>query len=267
MSFFQVGKVKNWVKVMGFLLTVSLMMACSTKTSKNVQTNESETKATTLEQESVKPIAEGDVKRKITAIEIDEKDDSIGITIQGNQKLAYTSIKQSFPFGIVVYLPETAIDDGLTTDMTQKESISDILVKYADKDQTTVKIEILLTKDLDYDVTEKENSLRVSLLSGSLEEENEVLEQKSENVNETTASKEGKPVLGSGKKAVLTGIEFNTLKNGKSDIKIETNHPIQYNITPGKNQILNLNLSNTVIPKHHKRPLLTSHTSSFISFA
>jgi hypothetical protein len=74
-------------------------MACSAKNKENVQ-SEIKSQTTPAQNQAV---------------------DMVEIVIKGNQKLVYIFIKKSFPFGIVVYLPETKIDDKLTTDVVGRK--------------------------------------------------------------------------------------------------------------------------------------------------
>jgi len=262
MSFFQVGKIENVVKVIGCCLVLLLVIACSTKQKKAAEAEMKDQQLSQQEKATQTSDQAISTERKISAVLIDQKNDLIEVLIKGNQKLVYTSIKQSFPFGIVIYLPETAIDDGLSTDMPEDGIISDLIVKYADKEQTTAKIEILLKEDLDYDVIEEAHSLRISLLESSPKDNSRVAAEPS--VTKKPDTKKDEQVTLTKNATVLTGIEFNTLENGKSDIQIKTDQPIQYDITSGKDQIINLTLYKTKIPKHHKRPLMTQYFNSSV---
>jgi type IV pilus assembly protein PilQ len=53
--------------------------------------------------------AEGD--QLITDIFTSEDAANLFVTVQGNQRLAYTSVKQDFPLGVQVYFPGTALDN------------------------------------------------------------------------------------------------------------------------------------------------------------
>ena len=195
-------------------------------------------------------------------------DQKIVVSIMGNQKLVYTSIKQSFPFGIAVYIPEAKISPDFKTDVKENEYISDVLVAYADKEMTTVKIEILLTKDLDYEVTENDDILKFSL---SQPLGNDLVKEKSgqpllnaEDKKSTHIPVTHNEVRIPGKTATLTNIEFNSMEDGKSNIVVETNHPVKYDITLGGKEKIYLNLYNTIIPENHKRPLLTQYFKSAV---
>ena len=48
--------------------------------------------------------------KRITGIRTDVGDDQVIVTIDGNQPLTYTAIKQVFPMGVLFHFPETALD-------------------------------------------------------------------------------------------------------------------------------------------------------------
>ncbi|MCK5348316.1 MAG: type IV pilus secretin PilQ, partial [Desulfobacula sp.] len=196
--------------------------------------------------------------RQISAVSVELQDQIIEIRIQGNQKLVYTSIKQSFPFGIAIYLPETTIADSFKTTLPENESIGDLIVTYADEEKTTVKVEILLKEDLNYEVTENNNMLKL-VLSGGMEKDETIAGKKTQ---ESLVSEEN--IIIPDKTATMTHIEFNTMEDGKSDIVVQTNHPVKYDITQAGNDKLYLNLYNTIIPDYHRRPLLTQYFKSAV---
>lgn len=265
MPFSQTKRTKNMTKKMlGFLLALLIIVGCVAQKTE---------KAQTAEQLQTKPEASDkspDIKidRQITSVSVGSQDQIVEIKIKGNQKLVYTSIKQAFPFGIAIYLPETKIADDFQTELTENKSISDLTVTYADMEMTTVKVEILLKENLDYEVAEKDSILTLSLFG--VMENNQAKENDTkplpvmadEKSQESTDLQE--PVMIPAEPATLTNIEFNTMEDGKSDIVVQTNHPVKYDITSGGKNKLYLNLYNTMIPDYHKRPLLTQYFKSAV---
>ncbi len=271
MCFFQKGKLKSRVKFLGMLLAVFIVAGCVVQESEKIHTSEQ------IESEtSEKPSKPASVigNRQINSVNVNQHNGNINITIHGNQKLVYTSIKQSFPFGIAVYMPETVFaHDFKTTIPENKESISDLIVSYADKEKTTIKIEILLNQDFDYKVVEKDSMLKL-ILSGEMETTvvktdnnlttppaSESLPDEEKTVKSIIAQEE---VVIPDTTAVMTNIEFNTMEDGRSDIVIQTNHPVKYDITGEASDKLYLNLYNTVIPDYHKRPIITKYFKSAV---
>ena len=165
MCFFQMGKLKSRIKLLGILLAVFIAAGCVAQNSEKAHTSEK------IESETSKKTSDAAATevRQISSVSVDQNNENIYVIIQGNRKLVYTSIKQSFPFGIAVYLPETAFAQDFKTTIHENKNISDLIVSYADEEKTTIKVEILLNKDFDYEVVESDSTLKLAL-SGSMEE-------------------------------------------------------------------------------------------------
>ncbi|CCK78756.1 type IV pilus secretin PilQ [Desulfobacula toluolica] len=264
MFFFQIKRINNIIKLLGFLGLVCLIVGCGAQKIETVTTAEQ------IQPQILDRTASVFSGKEISAVSIALRDNVIEIMIQGNQKLVgYASIKQPFPFGIAVYFPETQIADGLTTSVPENNSIGDLIVNYADEDKTTAKVEILLKEELDYDVMENDNVLKLTLFRG-METNQQALTGTVNSVpaladnpsQERVVSKEN--IIIPGKLATMTDIEFNTMENGKSDIVVQTTFPVKYDIIRGSNDKLYLNLYNTIIPEYHKRPILTHYFKSAV---
>ncbi|MFH2060136.1 MAG: type IV pilus secretin PilQ [Pseudomonadota bacterium] len=278
MPFFQMKKIIRFVRIVPFLLALFIISGCVAQKPEPVKPAE-QGSVQDPGQKQVTPDMDAAKKdRQITAVKMNQVQGSIDILIQGNQKLVYTSIKQSFPFGIAVYLPETTIVDGFEVPMNQINSIGDIIVTYADLEKTTAKVEILLKEDLNYEMLEADSALIVKLSDGT--QKNRMPDQmpdqeagqkdiNSEIVNMPTqkmaeSEKPRQKVVVPSKTATMTDIAFNTMEDGKSDIIVQTSQPVNYDIIQGSNNKLYLNLYNTIIPDHHKRPILTYYFKSAV---
>jgi len=211
-------------------------------------------------------------QKMIHGIDVKKVDKTIEIRIMGNQELSYTSIKQPFPFAICLYLPETKINPGLEAPGSiEAEAIGGVKLTYADQLETTVKLEITLNQDLPYEVREEGAQLRVILfLEQPLDKASDPLPPRE--VSEASEKKAVKEMeMSSGGSlvipdtpAVMTGIEFQTVESGRSDIRVETSHPVRYEMIQKSDHILNLALYNTKVPPVHKRPLLTRYFNSAV---
>ena len=265
MPLFQVKRIKDIVRIFSFLLAVFIVAGCVSPKAEKVKTaKQMPKKHRALKQSAVVPDS-----RQISAVSLDLQDQIIEIKIQGNQKLIYTSIKQSFPFGIAIYFPETKIADNFKKTMPENKSIGDLIVTYADKEKTTAKVEILLKKNFNYEVTENGTVLKV-VLFGSMEKNLTKVNKipgplpiaAKEKTQESVVSEEN--IIIPDTTATMTNIEFNTMEDGKSNIVVQTNHPVKYDITPESNDKLYLNLYNTIIPDYHRRPLVTKYFKSAV---
>ncbi len=204
-------------------------------------------------------------QKRIQSIGVKKQEKTVEVQIHGNQKLTYTSIKQPFPFAICVYLPETRIEPGLIPEQINHGNFGGIQLTYADQTQTLAKLEILLHQDLPYEVREEGEMLRVIFPQDQTPEKGRepisVKEVESEGVQEAS---QPAPLPQPGRAVVLTHIEFNTLPSGRSDIRLDTSHPVRYDITGKNDRLLNLMLYDTQIPGHHQRPLLTQYFNSAV---
>ncbi len=282
MPVFQFGKKNDWISLVLAVLTLLFLAGCVTGKTGNTdipvtpdtkdtgQAQADKTADTSSSPES--PVAG---QRYIHEIDVKKQDKTIEIQIKGNQKLSFTSIKQSFPFAICVYLPETRINPGLIPGAIEDEAIGGLKLTYADQKQTTAKLEILLNQDISYVVQEEGEQLRVILsLEQPRDKEADPIPSKEMTTasngmaaapeKQISAAKISTPVVVPDTPAVMTGIEFDTLSSGRSDIRVETNHPIKYDTVLHSDEKLYLTLYNTKIPDRHKRPLLTRYFNSAV---
>jgi type IV pilus assembly protein PilQ len=207
---------------------------------------------------------------QIHAIGVQSSGQQVTVRIKTGQKPVYTAIKQDFPFGIAIYLPDTQIAQQFKPSGTYADPVQAIRAEYADQEKTTAKIEVLLNQDLPYVVEARGNDLEV------------VLTKTQPEISGKTASAAlapGTPAVsslldtgqpGTTEPAVsqsaarMTGVEFNTSEAGHADIHVTTTHPVSYDTVWQSDTRLDLILYNTRIPQHHQRPLLTQDFKSAV---
>ena len=271
--------------VPGLLLAFVLVLGCSTHKAENMaEPAGSGSSAQTADSGAAVP--------SVTAVKTGLASDRVMVEVRGTGPLTYTSIKQAFPFGIAVYLPETAIGAGVVPEKVDDPDVSGIRIGYADQAQTTAKMEIFLNKDLPYTVQEGENSFTVFIDRETGNSASQTLIGDSEDTRAVAASQAAAPPAESdavepdvtepdvteplqpltdeippsvsGVPAQVTHIEFDTAPTGRSDIRINTSQPVRYETRQiGQNQI-RLVLFNTRVPKAHQRPLLTRYFESAV---
>jgi type IV pilus assembly protein PilQ len=109
----------------------------------------------------------GDVKaagaKRITGITTDVTADSVIVTINGNQPLTYTAIKQVFPMGVLFHFPETSLaTDQTVTTPPQNEIIGSVKASELVEDKsTTSRIFIAMKTDAPYDLNPLDSGLQV----------------------------------------------------------------------------------------------------------
>ncbi len=264
-------QLKKWfgqARVLAALIVFAFVFGCVSTSSDPVVTSPAESSSQTGQEP-----AESSDGRIIESVKIFENNDTIDVDVRGNRKLVYTSIKQSFPFGIGIYFPETRFDENLSIDTSGIEDIKDIKISYADEEQTTSKIEIILARDLDYTVEDTESSLMFQVQKQIVTRDTPKIAASSKAPDSSSDTQSGnmlneqtsEPLIIPDTTATLNDIEFTTTQNG-SDIHIVTSHPIRYSITQDnarKNQLF-LNLEKTVIPEYHQRPIITTYFKSAV---
>ena len=220
-------------------------------------------------QNSIEPVAslEKNEKKVVKKIDVNQRSDRVEIEIIGNRKLTYTSVKQSFPLGIAVYLPATKVGENIITSRDPGiDGISNILVSYADKEQTTSRVQVFLTENFAYEVEEHKSSLNLIFYKKIQDkiDKNAIEIRESSVAKEKSTFKEPAPVKIPGGTATLSGIDFNVNDNGRSEIAITTSQPVKYDIKRDKNSNLTLDLYNTDIPDYRERPLITTYFKSAV---
>ena len=108
------------------------------------------------------------MSKTVDKIWVNPEADAFEVWIQGSSGALddYTSIKQSFPFAVSVYLPNARLAPGVGAGPFSDSRVSDIKVGFIGETQTTVKVDILLKADLPYIVEEKPDRLGI-ILKGS----------------------------------------------------------------------------------------------------
>ncbi len=115
-------------------------------------------------------------QKLITDISTTEDSGSSNVWIKGDSTLTYTSIKQPFPLGVLLYFPETAIDNIDTTYTPESDIVSSIKASELTTKGHTTRIEVLLKKDTPYEVTRDFTGIKISfkklsVVSASYEQE------------------------------------------------------------------------------------------------
>ena len=222
----------------------------------------------------------------ITGISTTEDSESINILIKGNSLLTYTSVKQPFPLSVILYFPETALDNVETAFSLDNDMIDVIKAsEMTEKGHTSI-IEISLKKDTSYEVTREDTGLNISfskateiLASVSQEETEEETTEESdvmppEEIIVQETGVETSTTLEIEKKepevkqpdglAWMNRIDFSSEEAGKSTIIIGTTKSVQYKIEKIADKRLQLKLFDTRIPDYRKLPLITTRFESAV---
>ncbi len=201
----------------------------------------------------------------ITEINTSEDSESFNVLVKGNRMLTYMSVKQLFPLAVLLYFPETALDNINRNISPESEIIGPINASELTEKGQKSKIEISLKKDVPYKADREGTGLKISFSkpskalssptlssSGPIEkpEEKAVVESK-------TTTKYKKPAL-------VNRIDFSSEEAGKSTIIVGTTRPVEYRIKKASPKLLQLKLLNTNLPDYRRRPLITTRFESAV---
>ncbi|MGD8448728.1 MAG: hypothetical protein PVF36_05805, partial [Desulfobacterales bacterium] len=266
------GNIKRWSKIGAIIFFLGMLMAVLAGCA-------SSTKAVKETQKDTGQVFE---PKHITGISASEDLTSSHIWIKGNQLLTYTSVKQTFPLGVLLYFPETVLGDIDTSYVPDSDIVSSIKASELTTKGHTSRVEILLKKDASYEVTREDTGLKISFSkeSVSTDEKLKIIETSShtaQNVEkppaeseqrkldaEPTANKTVTPQIKKHKPAWINRIDFSGEEGGKSTIIIGTTIPITYDLKKIDDKKLLLHLYNTRLPKYRQRPLVTTRFHSAV---
>ena len=97
----------------------------------------------------------------ITSVELSETSDSMEVVIDGPDPLTYTSVKQPAPLGVILYFPNTRLNVSQTDMQSSGDPVTSVHAGQIEAQQTTTRIEILLSADVPYNVVQNGTSLAV----------------------------------------------------------------------------------------------------------
>ena len=97
----------------------------------------------------------------ITEISTSEDSESFNVLVKGNRMLTYMSVKQLFPLAVLLYFPETALDNINTNISPESEIVGPITASELTEKGHKSKIEILLKKDVPYKAASEGTGLKI----------------------------------------------------------------------------------------------------------
>jgi type IV pilus assembly protein PilQ len=231
--------------------------------------------------ETQKPAVESSQPKLITQISTTEDPKTSIVRISGNQLLTYTSVKQPSPPGVMLYFPETAFDNIDENYHPESDIVASIQTTALKTKKQTSRIEILLKKDVSYEVHRDNGSLVISFKKPEIVNPASKLSEKSTakldsdakppvlSDNKTLPVKTSTPLpaqsqADSGKSGWVNRIDFSSEKEGKSTIIIGTTIPAKYKLDKINDKKLLLYLYHSKLPDYRQRPLITTRFQSAV---
>jgi type IV pilus assembly protein PilQ len=232
--------------------------------------------------EAQEPAVESPQPKLITQISTTDDPKASIVRISGNQMLTYTSVKQPSPPAVMLYFPETAIADIDENNHPESDIIASIHTSALKTKKETSRVEILLKKDVSYEVNRDDGGLVISFKKPDVDNPALKIAQKSsakmQNNPTSSVSSENKnlPVksstavssqsqAGSDKSGWVNRIDFSSEKGGKSTIIIGTTIPAKYHLEKINDKKLLLYLYHSKLPDYRQRPLITKRFRSAVN--
>ena len=100
--------------------------------------------------------------KHITRISTTEDRDSLNVLISGTGALTYTSIKQPHPLSVILYFPDTILENIKPLYAIDSDLIAAVKTSQFKTRKDVSKIEIMLKKDISYEVVPKNSGLKVA---------------------------------------------------------------------------------------------------------
>ncbi len=268
-------EMKKWFKIgtLGFFLLalLTLFTGCASNT--------------TAVKETQKPMVESAKPKRITQISIAEDSESSIVRIWGTQLLSYTSVKQPFPLGVILYFPETALDSIQSNFTPESDIVAGIKSSELTAKGHASRIEISLKTDVSYEVVREDSGLKIVFKKTPSMSVSATPEIEKEKPSGDTAVAHGEQPAVSDQKiltaqpetrenaqpekeknsvAWINRIDFSSETAGQSTIIIGTTTPVKYNVKKINDKKLLLNLYHSKLPDYRQRPLITTRFQSAV---
>ena len=139
--------------------------------------------ATKMENKSSSEIGQSGSSKVINSITTDQNQNNFYIHLKGSENLTFTSVKQPFPAGVILYFPNTRLNN-IQTNLEFTEGIVEAIksTEY-DQDNHTTRVEVLLRKDVGYQVTKEDKGLLVSFKQESMIDTGKIDKKSSDNTD------------------------------------------------------------------------------------
>ncbi len=238
----------------------------------------------TAVKETQKPTVESAKSKRITQISIVEDSESSIVSVGGTQLLSYTSVKQPFPLGVILYFPETALDKIQSNFTPESDIVAGIKSSELTAKGHASRIEISLKKDVSYEVVREDSGLKIVFKKTPSMSVSAKPELKKEPSGDTSVAHGEQPAASDQKMlpaqpetreiaqpemeknsvAWINRIDFSSETAGQSTIIIGTTTPVKYNVKKINDKKLLLNLYPSKLPDYRQRPLITTRFQSAV---
>ena len=250
-------------KVLGFIGIMILIFGCAS-------------------QPEIKPSDTQAPEEQITAIQsviATETDDNVQVVITAEGPLTYSALKQPDPPAVVLYLPQTSVDNLAPIQAVGKGPVVSVSTRNGNGNNTA-RMEIGLLEDTAYNAEQESSTIVLTFHKNAPVEQASktvelaqssgaqpvtisagVSEKKIKeviaNAAKPTRSRPGEPIW-------VNKIDFLSEQNGASSLVIGTTDAVNYNIKKRGPQQIEVLLHQTNIPSYRQRPLITTRFNSAV---
>jgi type IV pilus assembly protein PilQ len=201
----------------------------------------------------------------IQAITTSEAEDGVTVHITADGPVTFSSLKQPDPLAVVIYLPETTVDQVQSTLTDSIGAVRGITVKNGSGNHTA-RIEIGLNADVPYTAVRQNNAVKLvfakAAAPGTISAEAIGPEVQAGADPLPVARSAVRPA--SGQTGWVNKVDFLTEPDGRSTLVIGTSHAVDYTIVKSGPRRLDVRLANTRIPSYRQRPLITTRFNSAV---
>ncbi|MFZ1987167.1 MAG: type IV pilus secretin PilQ [Desulfatitalea sp.] len=220
----------------------------------------------------------------ITSVTASQAVDQVVVIVSADGPITFSSLKQPDPLAVVLYFPETTVDQA-RVDLPADIDLVPRITTREGNGQRTARIEILLSADAAYTAAQEGNTVQVRFNRASAAPSAAPAAEPASRISAasppaTTPAKSpattaaaapaggqmpsSPPIAPSGKAVWVNKVDFVGEENGKSTLVVGTTAPVDFRINKTAPQRIELRLLDTGIPSYHQRPLITTRFNSAV---
>jgi type IV pilus assembly protein PilQ len=216
----------------------------------------------------------------ITSVTASQAADQVVVIVSADGPITFSSLKQPDPLAVVLYFPETTVDQA-RVDLPADIGLVSRITTRQGNGQRTGRIEIQLSADAAYTAAKEGNAVQVRFTRASAAPSVAPAAVPASRTSSTSAPAtspaataaaapavgqmpSSPPIAPSGKAVWVNKVDFVSEENGKSTLVVGTTAAVDYRITKTAPQRIELRLLDTSIPSYHQRPLITTRFNSAV---
>jgi type IV pilus assembly protein PilQ len=204
-------------------------------------------------------------KANITAVTATQAADQVVVVVAADGPVTFSSLKQPDPLAVVLYFPETAVDQARVDLPADIDLVPRITARQGNGNRTA-RVEILLSADVPYTAVPEGNTVQIRFQKAAAVPPVQAAVPSAASSSTATggARASSPPIPASSKAAWVNKVDFVGEENGKSTLVVGTTQAADYRITKISPQRIEVRLLGTNIPSYHQRPLITTRFNSAV---